>query len=624
MATSVGALYYDLTVDDSGVDAGLNRADKKMSNFTDRMQKVGQGMSDVGKKMTVGLTLPIVGIGTASVKMASDLNETVNKVNVAFGDSASKVQEWGKTTLTQLGLAKSSALDAAALFGDMATSMGLPQAAAAEMSMKMVTLGADLASFKNISFEEAQTALAGVFTGETESLKRLGVVMTQTQLDAFALAQGLGKTTSEMSQAELVNLRFAFVMDKTKNAQGDFARTSDGTANQLRIMQETFKETSAEIGQNLLPIVTKIATKVSEWTKKFAELSPQTQKVILIIAAVVAVLGPLLMILGQVAMGIRAIAMAFSFLAANPVVLVVIGIILLIAALAFLIIKNWDTLKGWFLSFWNWLKSAAQAVWDAIVGAVKWLVDLVIGYFTLWFNFYKFIFETIWNIAQAVWNGIVAAVQWVVNAIIAYFQFWYDTITGIFNAVWSAIKWAFSNAWDFVKGIWNGVAGFFGNVIDGIKGVFGKVVDVVTSPFKSAFNGIARLWNNSIGKLSFTAPDWVPGIGGKGFSMPKLPELAKGGIANSATAAIFGEAGTEAVLPLNYLNRYSDLFDRIEATSNKLANANIAPERQPIAITLNMDGIMTESREGTRGVARTLIGALNEELRAKGKAELAI
>ncbi|MFA5937669.1 MAG: phage tail tape measure protein, partial [Candidatus Paceibacterota bacterium] len=326
MATSVGALYYDLTVDDSGVDAGLNRADSKLAGFQNKLQKVGEGMTNAGKKMTMGLTLPIVGLGIAGVKMASDLNETVNKVNVAFGESANKVQEWGNTTLKSLGLAKGSALDAAALFGDMATSMGLPQQAAADMSMKMVGLGADLASFKNISFEEAQTALAGVFTGETESLKRLGVVMTQTQLDAFALAQGLGKTTSEMSQAELVNLRYAFVMDKTKNAQGDFARTSDGTANQLRIMQETFKETSATIGQNLLPIVTKIAGKVAEWTKKFAELSPQTQKVILIIAAVVAVMGPLLIVIGQLIMAIRAISMAFAFLGANPIVLAVVAI----------------------------------------------------------------------------------------------------------------------------------------------------------------------------------------------------------------------------------------------------------------------------------------------------------
>lgn len=623
MATSVGALYYDLTVDDSGVDAGLNRADSKMAGFQDKMQKVGQGMTDVGKKMTMGLTLPVVGFGIASVKMASDLNETINKVNVAFGDSASKVQEWGKTTLTQLGLAKGSALDAASLFGDMATSMGLPQEAAAEMSMKMVGLGADLASFKNISFEEAQTALAGVFTGETESLKRLGVVMTQTQLDAFALAQGLGKTTSEMSQAELVNLRYAFVMDKTKNAQGDFARTSDGTANKMRIAQETFKETSATIGQNLLPIVNKIATAFATWTKKFGELSPNAQKIILVVLAVVAALGPMLMILGQVAMGIRAISMAFTFLAANPVVLIIIGIILLIAALAFVIIKNWDTLKQWFSVFWNWLTGVAKAVWDGIVAAVKWVVDLIISYFMLYYNFYKWLFETIWAIAQAVWNGIVAAVQWVINAIIAYFQFWYNVVTGIFNGVWSAIKWAFSNAWEFIKGIWNGVTGFFRNVIDGISGVFGNVVGIVTSPFKAAFNGIASLWNNSIGKLSFKAPDWVPGIGGKGFDMPKLPMLAKGGIASNATAAVFGEAGTEAVMPLSYLNRYSDLFDKIEASANRVGKGDTT-DKTPIMINLHMDGIMSESREGTRGVARNLIGAINEELRAKGKQELAI
>ena len=262
-------------------------------------------------------------------------------------------------------------------------------------------------------------------------------------------------------------------------------------------------------------------------------------------------------------------------------------------------------------------------MWDAIVGAVKWLVDLVIAYFTLWFNFYKFIFTTIWNIAKAVWDGIVAAVKWVVNAIIAYFQFWYNVVTSVFSAVGNFIKSIFTNAWNGIKTVWEKVTGFFSGVIDGIKNTFGKVVDTISAPFKTAFNAIADMWNNSIGNLSFTAPDWVPGLGGKGFSMPKLPKLATGGVANSATAAIFGEAGTEAVLPLSYLNRYSDLFDRIEATANKVTTQDMNSS-QPISITLNMDGIMSESREGTRGVARNLIGAINEELRAKGKQELAI
>jgi hypothetical protein len=276
-----------------------------------------------------------------------------------------------------------------------------------------------------------------------------------------------------------------------------------------------------------------------------------------------------------------------------------------------------------FNSFWGWLSNIAGTVWEGIKAGALFIVNAIKSYFMLYFNFYKWLFTTIWNITKAVWDAIVGAVKWVVNAVIAYFRFWYNVVRSIFSAVGNAIKWVFTNAWNGIKAIWDGVTGFFRRVISGIGGAFGGVVSTLTSPFRSAFNAIARLWNNSIGKLSFTAPDWVPGIGGKGFSMPKLPLLAKGGVANSATAAIFGEAGTEAVLPLSYLNRYSDLFDRIEATASKMTQDNMN-EKQPLQITLNMDGIMSESREGTRQVARTLISSINEELRAKGKPELAI
>ena len=122
----------------------------------------------------------------------------------------------------------------AALFGDMGTAMGQTPAEAAKMSESLVGLAGDLASFKNIGIEEAQTALKGIFTGEGESLKSLGVVMQDSTLEAYAMATGQKKAYDEMTQAEKVALRYAYVMDATKNAQGDFARTSGGTANQLR------------------------------------------------------------------------------------------------------------------------------------------------------------------------------------------------------------------------------------------------------------------------------------------------------------------------------------------------------------------------------------------------------
>ena len=126
--------------------------------------------------------------------------------------------------------------------------------AAYEMSTALTGLSGDVASFYNISQDEAYTKLKSVFTGETESLKDLGIVMTQTALDQFALANGFGKTTQAMSEAEKVALRYKFVTEQLSGASGDFLRTSDGWANQVRVLQLQFDSLKATIGQGLIDV----------------------------------------------------------------------------------------------------------------------------------------------------------------------------------------------------------------------------------------------------------------------------------------------------------------------------------------------------------------------------------
>lgn len=228
-------LKVNIIGDASKLTKALNTASGKLQSF-------GSKVNGIGKSLTTRLTLPLGIAGGAAIKMASDFEESLNKVNVAFGQASGEVREFAKTTLQQFGIAQGTALDMAALFGDMSTSMGLSVDAAADLSTSLVGLAGDLASFKNMNIEEVTTALAGVFTGETESLKRLGIVMTQVNLEQFAFEQGIKKTIKEMTQAEKVQLRYQFVMSKTTNAQGDFARTSEGAANQMRIFQESMKE----------------------------------------------------------------------------------------------------------------------------------------------------------------------------------------------------------------------------------------------------------------------------------------------------------------------------------------------------------------------------------------------
>ncbi|WP_228405890.1 hypothetical protein [Listeria monocytogenes] len=312
----------------NSVDSAKNSVNK-LDNEIDKTTKNANSKFSALKTtiIAVGSALVVAG-GKAMFNYASDTNESLNKVDVAFKGNAESVKRWSKTTLDNIGLAQGTALDLAATYGDMSTSMGLSTQEAEKMSTSMVDLAGNLASFKNIDIDRANTALNGVFTGETEALKSLGIVMTQTNLEQFALETGAGKVaksstevtkqniarekaqkklneaikehgknsleareaqnklqeiqakTSEgakvnlkdMKQDELVRLRYNYVMKQTTNAHGDFKNTSDQAANASRVFSESVKELASNAGQFLLPIITPLIIQASDFTKKLSDI----------------------------------------------------------------------------------------------------------------------------------------------------------------------------------------------------------------------------------------------------------------------------------------------------------------------------------------------------------------
>lgn len=289
----------------NGDAKGLN---KSLSSASSKLKAFGRQTTDIGTRLSTRLTLPIGLAGAAMIKLASDTDESLNKVDVAFKGSSQEVRDFAKTTLQSFGIARGQALDMAALFGDMSTSMGLSTAEAAKMSISLTGLAGDLASFKNINIEEVTTALAGVFTGETESLKRLGIVMTEVNLQQFALDKGMTKSIKKMNQAEKVALRYEYIIAKTANSQGDFARTSGGAANQMRMFSQGLKELGSVFGEIILPFFTKLVVKGNELIKKFKELSPKIKESILKFAGLAAILPPLLIVIGSIATAIGSIS----------------------------------------------------------------------------------------------------------------------------------------------------------------------------------------------------------------------------------------------------------------------------------------------------------------------------
>lgn len=326
-------LSIKLSLNDKQFMTGLRKASSSMKKFGGNLKKTGENL-------TKNVTLPILGLGAAAVKLASDFNESLNKVNVAFGQSSQDVQKFAKTTLQSFGIAEGSALEMASLFGDMATSMGLSQAEAANMSTSLVGLAGDLSSFKNIGIEQAQTALAGVFTGETESLKKLGIVMTEANLKSFALSRGMDSNVKSMTQAQKVALRYAFIMENTANAQGDFNRTSDGFANQFRVLHESMEQLGAQFGKILLPIATKVVVKIQEFATALSNLTQEQIETIVKVAGFAAALGPAIFLLGKLITGVggllKIIRSLNILMAANPIVLIATAIAGVVAGIIFL------------------------------------------------------------------------------------------------------------------------------------------------------------------------------------------------------------------------------------------------------------------------------------------------
>lgn len=187
------------------------------------------------------------------VEKASDLQETLGKTNETFKTNSTEVIAWSKQSIKSMGLAQQTALDTAALYGDMGTGMGMTTKRASEMATSLTQLSADIASFKNVDQSLSANALKGIFTGETEALKNLGTVMTQENLENYAERIGLNKEFKDMSQTEKIELRYKYVMASNKNAQGDFLRTGGNYANQSRMFEEQKKQLETNLGDIMLP-----------------------------------------------------------------------------------------------------------------------------------------------------------------------------------------------------------------------------------------------------------------------------------------------------------------------------------------------------------------------------------
>lgn len=217
---------------------------------------ISEGLTEFALDAVEDIAGELVEFGKQSIELASNLQEVQNVVDVTFGSMSDAVNDFAKDALKTAGLSETMAKQYVGTFGAMAKSFGFTEAEAYKMSTALTQLAGDIASFYNISQDDAYSKLTAVFTGETEALKQLGVVMTETALNAYAMEKGLGKTTQQMSEQEKAALRYQFVLDKLSDASGDFVRTQDSWANQTKILSEQWNRFSAEVGEGLISMLT--------------------------------------------------------------------------------------------------------------------------------------------------------------------------------------------------------------------------------------------------------------------------------------------------------------------------------------------------------------------------------
>jgi len=262
MAT-IDPILVQIKADVTQLKSGLAQAENALKGIDNSVKTASTGMTNfVGKLKSVGAAMGIAFAGTQvasfakdSVMAASNMAESLSKVKIVFGQGSDAVIKFGEDAASNLGMSNQAALEAAGTYGNLFQAFGLGQGQAQTMSTSLVQLAADMASFNNTSVDDAILALRSGLSGETEPLKKFGVALSEVRLKTEAMSMGLIKNTSQaLTPAAKAQASYALIMKDTILAQGDYARTADGTANTMKTLQAKIADAKVALGEGLLPV----------------------------------------------------------------------------------------------------------------------------------------------------------------------------------------------------------------------------------------------------------------------------------------------------------------------------------------------------------------------------------
>lgn len=520
-------------------DKGLKQADGAVGVTESKLGKFGKAAGAAFAAAGVAAAGFAATVAVDAVNAASDFAETISKSNVIFGDAASIVQEFAETSGASLGQTKQQALDAASSFAVFGKSAGLAGTDLAKFSLDFTVLASDLASFNNTTPEEAIQAIGAALRGESEPLRRYGVLLDDATMRQKALELGLIKTTKEaLTPQNKVLAAQALIFEQTKDAQGDFARTSDGLANSQRILTAEIENFKIGLGEKLLPIVLQLVTFLKD---NFV---------------------PVLQNLGSAGGAVTPI---------------------------------FEKMAGYFeQNVLPVLKDFGQFIMGTIVPALK-------NTFTPVLEGVQFAFATIMQAIEdnrpalmSLYEAFKTVVGWIATNVL-------PIVGGALGAAFKGAAVSISTVINFISNLIEGFKSFVNftkSSVAVIKSIFTAIGNAITYPFKWAFKQIAEYWNKTLGNFKIKIPDWVPLIGGKEFAFPKLPvpQLAEGGIVKArkgGTLALIGEGGRdEAVIPLPRGRKPGDFI----GTPRNPIVINVNGALDPEAVARQIETILKRSR----------------------------
>jgi hypothetical protein len=295
----------DVVVRYIGDASSAVRAAKQTEDAT---AKASASMRKTGVALTAAVTLPLVLFGKASLQAASDLNESLSKSNTIFGENGRAIERWASGAATSFGQSKQSALENAASFGNMFRQMEIGLQPATRMSTKMVELASDFASFHNADITDVLQAQQAAFRGEYDAVQRFVPTINAAAVETKALAMTGKENASQLTAQEKALATYQLMLDGAGKATGDFARTSDGAANQQRILAAQIENLQASVGRVLIPILQSAMGVIQTIADAFMSLPRPVQTAVVAFGIFAAALGPILTIagnLGRAATGIK-------------------------------------------------------------------------------------------------------------------------------------------------------------------------------------------------------------------------------------------------------------------------------------------------------------------------------